>query len=175
MGFPGGAVVKVGKDALEKEMATHSSILSGWQSMGSQKAEDDWASRSILFYVVCNLNDILEGGQWFPRSEDSLVKVYPKYSRGCLLRFLVTQTVESICNAGDPSSSPGSGRSPGEGNGNPLQYSCPENLMDRGDWRATVLGVAKNLHNWVISLSWDSLSEETNVSDGKISIPRVYK
>ena len=38
---------------------------------------------------------------------------------------------------------PGSGRSPGEGNGNPLQYSCLENSMDRGAWRATVHRVAK--------------------------------
>ena len=42
------------------------------------------------------------------------------------------------CNAGDPGSIPGSGRSPGDGNGNPLQYSCLENPMDRGAWRATV-------------------------------------
>ena len=40
----------------------------------------------------------------------------------------------SAYNAGDPGSIPGSGRSPGEGNGNPLQYSCLENLMDRGAW-----------------------------------------
>ena len=40
---------------------------------------------------------------------------------------------------------PGSGRSPGEGNGNPLQYSCLGNPMDRGAWRATVHGVAKEL------------------------------
>ena len=39
---------------------------------------------------------------------------------------------ESAFNAGDPGSTPGSGRSPGEGNGNPLQYSCLENSMDRG-------------------------------------------
>ena len=44
----------------------------------------------------------------------------------------------SACNAGDLGSTPGSGRSPGEGNGNPLQYSCLENPMDRGAWRATV-------------------------------------
>ena len=45
-----------------------------------------------------------------------------------------------LANAGDvrdTGSIPGSGRSPGEGNGNPLQYSCLENLMDRGAWRAT--------------------------------------
>ena len=51
---------------------------------------------------------------------------------------------ESACNAGDPGSIPGSGRSPGEGNGNPLQHSCLENTMDRGAWRATVYGVAKS-------------------------------
>ena len=48
---------------------------------------------------------------------------------------------EFACNVGDLSSIPGSGRSPGGGNGNPLQYSCLENPMDRGAWRATVLGV----------------------------------
>ena len=51
---------------------------------------------------------------------------------------------ETTCNAGDLGSIPGSGRSPGEGNGNPLQYSCLENPMDRGAWRATVHGVAKS-------------------------------
>ena len=45
---------------------------------------------------------------------------------------------ESARNAGDPGSIPGSGRTPGEGDGNPLQYSCLENSMDRGAWRATV-------------------------------------
>ena len=49
---------------------------------------------------------------------------------------------ESACNAGDLGSTPGLGRSPEEGNGNPLQYSCLENSMDRGAWRATVHGVA---------------------------------
>ena len=49
----------------------------------------------------------------------------------------------SAYNVGDLGSIPGSGRSPGEGNGNPLQYSCLENPMDRGTWWATVHGVAK--------------------------------
>ena len=52
---------------------------------------------------------------------------------------------ESACNAGDQSSIPGSGRSPGEENGNPLQYSCLGNPMDRGAWWATVHGVAEEL------------------------------
>ena len=46
-------------------------------------------------------------------------------------------------NAGDLDLIPGSGRSPGEGNGNPLQFSCLGNPMDGGAWRATVHGVAK--------------------------------
>ena len=50
----------------------------------------------------------------------------------------------SVYNAGDPGSIPGSGRSPGEGNGNPLQYYCLENPMDRGAWWATVHGVAES-------------------------------
>ena len=50
----------------------------------------------------------------------------------------------SACSVGDLGSIPGSGRSPGEGNGSSLQYSCLENPMDRGAWRATVHGVAKS-------------------------------
>ena len=52
--------------------------------------------------------------------------------------------VKNLCtNAGDMGSIPGLRRSPGEGNGNPFQYSCLGNPMDRGDWRASVHGVAK--------------------------------
>ena len=56
---------------------------------------------------------------------------------------------ESACNAGDPGLIPGLRRSPGEGYGNPLQYSCLENSMNRGAWQATVHGVTK---------SWTQLS-----------------
>ena len=51
---------------------------------------------------------------------------------------------ESACNAGDPGSIPGLGRSLGEGNGYPLQYSCLENPTGRGAWQATVHAVAKS-------------------------------
>ena len=51
---------------------------------------------------------------------------------------------ESACNVGDPGLIPGSGRSPGEGNGSPFPYSCLENSMDRGAWWATVQGAAKS-------------------------------
>ena len=51
---------------------------------------------------------------------------------------------EPVYNAGDLGLIPGSGRSPGEGNDNPLQCSCLENPMDGGAWQATVHGVAKS-------------------------------
>ena len=59
----------------------------------------------------------------------------------------------SVYNVGNLDLSPGLGRSPGEGNGNPLQYYCLENPMDRGAWWATVHGVAK---------SWTRLSNFTH-------------
>ena len=67
-----------------------------------------------------------------------------------LLGFLGgSDSKESACNAGDLGLIPGSGRSPGEGNDYPLQYSCMENSMDKGTWEATILGVTK---------SWTQLS-----------------
>ena len=54
---------------------------------------------------------------------------------------------ESACSAGDVGSIPGLGRSPGEGNGNPLQFSCLGNPMDREAWLATVHGVARVGHD----------------------------
>ena len=67
---------------------------------------------------------------------------------------------ESACNAGDLGSIPGSGRSPGEGNGNPLQYSCLENPIDGGAWWATVHRVAKS---------------QTRLSDFTFTFPEVLK
>ena len=55
-----------------------------------------------------------------------------------------SEVTASAWNVGDPGSIPGLGRSPGEGTGNPLQYSCLENPMDRGAWWATVHGVTKS-------------------------------
>ena len=51
---------------------------------------------------------------------------------------------ESVCNAGDTGSIPGSGITPGGGNGDPLQYSCLKNSMDRGTWQATFQRVTKS-------------------------------
>ena len=63
---------------------------------------------------------------------------------GLNIYWWLRQLQTGACNAGDRGSIPGSGRSPREGNGNPLQYSCLENSMDGGAWRATVHGVAKS-------------------------------
>ena len=62
----------------------------------------------------------------------------------------MAQWVESTCSAGDAGSIPGSGRCPGEENGNPLQYSCMQNPMDRGSWQATPCKVSQ---------SWTQLSK----------------
>ena len=67
--------------------------------------------------------------------------------KGTIWASPVAQMVKSLsCNTGDLGTIPGLGRSPGEGNGNPLQYSCLENPMDRGAWWAAVHGAA---HDWV--------------------------
>ena len=58
--------------------------------------------------------------------------------------LVIKNTPANTGDTGDPGSIPGLGRSPGEGNGNPLQYSCLENPMDRRAWWATVHGVAQN-------------------------------
>ena len=64
-----------------------------------------------------------------------------------------------------PRDLPGSGRSPGEGNGNPLQYSCLENPIDRGAWRATVHGIARVGHNLAIKLPPESLRDLSKVTN----------
>ena len=85
-------------------------------------------------------------GVWLP----------PALHPGCSLPSLTSASViirgfpggsegkESACNARDPCSLPGLGRCPGEGNGNPVQYSCLENPTDREIWRATVHGVIES-------------------------------
>ena len=70
---------------------------------------------------------------------------------------------ESASNAGNLGAIPGSGRSPGEGNGSPLQYSCLENPMDRGAWRATVHGVAHRFGHDRVTKTF-TLSVEAEVS-----------
>ena len=70
---------------------------------------------------------------------------------------------ESACCAGDPGSIPGSGRSPGEGNGNPLQYSCLENPLDKGAWTVA--------HR--VAKSWTQPSNEHFCFDFPLSTPHT--
>ena len=76
---------------------------------------------------------------------------------------------EYACNAGDASSIPGSGRSPGEGNGNPLQCSCLENPMDRGALWAIVAESDTSEHSTVCVLGQDMLLEEREMEFCTIS------
>ena len=73
---------------------------------------------------------------------DPLLFSYPMLYHGGLPG--VSESKESACNAGDLGLIPGFGKSPGEGNGNTLQYSCLENFMDREAWWATVHRVTKS-------------------------------
>ena len=78
-----------------------------------------WTGLSdFTFTTDCSVKTL-----WFPGGSDGKASVY---------------------NVGNPGSIAGSGRSPGEGSGDPFQYSCLENPMDRGAWQATVHGVAKS-------------------------------
>ena len=108
------------ENALEKGIATHSSTLA-WESHGQ---------RSLAGYSPWDCKELDTTEQL------SLLGSYP------ILGFRHSSDGrECICNERDLGSTPGWGRSPGEENGNPLQYSCLENPMDRGAWRATVHGV----------------------------------
>ena len=75
---------------------------------------------------------------------DFQVRKYLGFSSLIWLLFMIQTVKESACNAGSPGLIPESGKSTGEGNGYPLQYSCLENSMDRGAWLARDYEVPKN-------------------------------
>ena len=80
--------------------------------------------------------------------------VSAKYSRTDLCTIYAGST-------GEPGLTPGSGRSPGEGNGNPIQYSCLENLMDGGVWQITICGVAKS-QTWLSDFTFLEFGPENS-------------
>ena len=83
---------------------------------------------------------------------------------------------ESACNAGNLGLISGSGRSPGEGNGNPLQYSCLGNPMDRGAWQATVYGVARVGHDLATTPPLvGKVSEERGMGIHLLQEPKLHK
>ena len=96
---------------------------------------------------------------WFFIPKNHMVKKQPENKNGIIWVGFPGGSDGKVpeCDVGDPGPIPGSGRSPGEGNGNPLQYSCLENSMDGGAWWATVHGVAKSrtwLSDFTHSLIW---------------------
>ena len=102
--------------------------------------------KSWKWYYNLDMQDKKDTGNGRPKSRNwgQEVGVYLRH-RGFLYSFWQPLfNNQSACSAGDQSAIPGSGKSPGEGNGNPLQYSCLENPMDGGAWQATVHGVAKS-------------------------------
>ena len=102
------------EDPLEKEMATHSSVLA-WRI--------PWTEEPGRLQSM----GVSRFGHNLATKPPTSIRAFPGGSEGKV----------SACNVGDLGSIPGLGRSPGEGNGNPLQYSCLENSMDRGAWQAT--------------------------------------
>ena len=108
--------------------------LSVWASLVTQRVKNP---------PVMQENPVQFLGQEFPWRRDKLpTPIFLGFPGGSVSK-------ESACHVGDLGSIPGLGRLPGEKHGNPLQYSCLENSMDRGAWQATVHGVAKSQHDWV--------------------------
>ena len=136
------------EDALEKEMATHSSIPAwgipwteepgGLQSMEWQRVGHNWATKQQQQQRAVPRHTLsLESGT------TSLYMNFPGGSDG----------KASVYSVRDLGSIPGLGRFPGEGNGNPLQYSCLENPMDGGAWcRLLSMWSQRVGHNWATSL-----------------------
>ena len=108
---------------------------------------DLWESFHLSFQTLSFQNNILtteiqEANRCYVMALVLRSLQWKRYRHRPLLRWLSGK--EFACSAGDVGSTPGLGRSPGEGNSNPLQYSCLENSMVRGAWWATVFGVAKS-------------------------------
>ena len=102
-------------------------------------------SESLLALNTDSIPLSLPGLACFSQTSASRVKAPFPFAPFLPLRFPCgSDGTDSTCKAGDPGSLPGWGRSPREGNGNPLWYSCLENPTDRGTWWATVHGVAKS-------------------------------
>ena len=88
---------------------------------------------------------------------------------------LVAQTIKNLpANAGDAGSIPGPGRSPGGGHGNPLQYSCLGNPMERGAWQGTVHGVTKSWTQLTPSLSLTSRISPSQLGSTVLAVAPVW-
>ena len=156
-GFPGGSA--------EKSMAPHSSTLAwkipwteepgGLQSLGSRRVGHDWATSLSLFTFMhwrrkWQPTPVFLPGKIPGTGEPGGLPSMGSHRVGHDWSDLAAAAAggsdgkESACDAEDLGSIHGSGRSPGEGNANPLQYSCLGNPMDRGAWQAVIHVVTKS-------------------------------
>ena len=124
------------------------------EDMAGRRAEAQWNKYKYSF-LICASPMLLLAQTWYEVNITSLwieglelVGIEGDGNLGSTINRMgfpcSSVDKESACNAGDPGSIPGLGRSPGEGNGNPLQYSCLENPMDSGSCQAAVHVVAKS-------------------------------
>ena len=103
--------------------------LAGYSPWGHKKLDTtDWATNTLISHMHIHIHIYMYMCLYLVFSGATVIKNLPANAQ----------------DVGDTSSVPGSGRSLGEGNGNPFQYSCLENFMDRGAWQATVHGVTKS-------------------------------
>ena len=122
---------------LFKLMVHHNSNLKYILESRAHGNSLSWLDASFCFlplWFACHTSGLLHTSECISCVKFYLVCVFP----------CVSNSKESACNMGDLGSMPGLGRSPGEGNGNPLQYYCQENSTDRGALRAIVHGVIKS-------------------------------
>ena len=114
-----------------------------WETASATGCEEPWEELQGEGQLIWALEGGLALERWGGRLRERFLLGFPGGS----------VSKESTCNKGDPGSIPGWGRSPGEGNGNPLQYPCLEDPGDRGVWWATVRGVAKSQTTEWLTLS----------------------
>ena len=135
------------------EVKTSWDCASQWQVCGSWRSSGKSGCWECCIHPECAFS--LQGFRSSFTFFNTILEFFPLNSY-TLLNWFITKcwicglswwlmVKDPPANAGDVGSIPGSGRSPGEGNGNPLQYSCLGNPTDRGAWRAAVQGVAKEL------------------------------
>ena len=118
------------------------------ESDATEQVTIDWVTYNKYISQVWDRDASLVGLWWGPSSRLCLILSSQSRKKATLFSdrasLAGSDGKESACSAGDLGSIPGSGRSSREGNGNPLQYSCLENPMDRGAWQAAFHGVTKS-------------------------------
>ena len=128
----------------------------GQRSLVSYRVTKSWTQLSDSLSFPLHNNSDVWLGIWLPRMKTTFLSL--SFSTEYLLYFAIldfpggTDSKVSAYNAGDLGAIPGSGRSPGEGDGNPLQYSCLENPMDGGAWWLQSMGLQRAGQDWATSL-----------------------